>query len=64
MLSLDQDLTLTNLHGINKYVVEEEALSSRTINIDDPNKPGRNGASSFKVCLETYIPQIVKSMPE
>lgn len=39
-----------------EYHVLEEGLGSRTTNIDDPDRPGRNGLSFLKVCLESHAP--------
>lgn len=46
---------LQNLLGDNYYVVEE-GLGGRTINIDDPNRIGRNGKTYLAPCLQSHNP--------
>ncbi len=38
------------------YEVIEEGLMSRTTNLDDPDKPGRNGKKCLPVVLESHYP--------
>lgn len=39
-----------------EYEVIEEGLRARTTNIDDVNKPNRNGLTYLRPCLETHFP--------
>lgn len=46
---------LQNLLG-QDYEIIEEGLRARTTNVDDQNKPSRNGLTYLKPCLETHYP--------
>lgn len=46
---------LQNLLGI-EYEIIEEGLRARTTNVDDQNKPNRNGMTYLRPCLETHYP--------
>lgn len=47
---------LLQTHLGDLYQIHEEGLGARTTNIEDPDRPGRNGASFLKICLETHAP--------
>ena len=47
---------LLQQHLGQQYRIIEEGLGARTTDIDDPNKPGRNGLSFLKICLESHAP--------
>ncbi len=38
------------------FCVIEEGLGGRTINIDDPRRPGRNGLQYLNPCIESHSP--------
>ena len=40
----------------NDFWVIEEGLNGRTTNMDDPEKPGKNGLAYLRPCLETHNP--------
>lgn len=39
-----------------EYWIIEEGLNSRTTDLDDPTKPGKNGLTYLRPCLETHNP--------
>jgi len=39
-----------------EYWIIEEGLNSRTTDLDDPTKPGKNGFAYLRPCLETHNP--------
>ena len=44
------------LQSHHRLQIYEEGLSGRTINIDDPEMPARNGLSSIQMLLDTHEP--------